>query len=113
MRATDLAFFGVGIRVYPGTALERLARRQGRLTAEAGDMLEPVFYVSPDVTPEWLTDRLDRAGRETLNFLTGSAVSLPLMDKALAASAWLGLRPPLWRHALGIRRVLRFLGIHP
>ena len=38
---TDIAFFNVGIRIYPGTGLERIARAGGSLTIPAAGMLGP------------------------------------------------------------------------
>ncbi|HPX60628.1 MAG TPA: lipid biosynthesis B12-binding/radical SAM protein [Deltaproteobacteria bacterium] len=35
-----------GIRIYPGTALEQIARSEGVITAD-DSLLEPVFYISP------------------------------------------------------------------
>ena len=47
VRPGDVAYFNVGIRIYPGTELERLAREEGVLTGSVQEMLEPVFYFSP------------------------------------------------------------------
>ncbi|HMK50409.1 MAG TPA: radical SAM protein, partial [Thermodesulfovibrionales bacterium] len=45
----DAAFFGLGVRIYPGTELESISRRQGLLSLSPQEMLEPVFYMSPTV----------------------------------------------------------------
>lgn len=112
IRRRDMAFFTVGIRIYPGTALEGLARRQGLLQAKAEDMLEPKFYLSPQTPYGWLVNELKQAARENLNFVTGDAIALPLLQKVLAVSRRLGVHPPVWRHTRTIRRVLRTFGLY-
>jgi len=46
----------VGIRIYPGTQLEEIAREQGVITL-ASNLLYPHFYLSSQVS-EWLPERL-------------------------------------------------------
>ena len=43
IRPQDAAFFSIGIRMYPGTELETIARRQGVLSLPSGSMLEPAL----------------------------------------------------------------------
>ncbi len=111
IRPGDTAFFQTGIRIYPGTELERIARRQGVLAAGAREMLSPVFYCSPQVDLAWMQRELGAAGRENLNFIIASAIGLPLLQKVLGVSYRLGFRPPLWRHTRRVRRVLKLLGV--
>src|SRR5450631_4326535 len=54
VRPKDVAFFNAGIRIYPGTELETIARTQGLLSLPAEEMLTPVFYMSPEVDTDWL-----------------------------------------------------------
>jgi len=110
LRPSDVAFFNAGVRIYPGTALEAVARREGLLSLPPSEMLEPVFYLSPGLDPVWLIRRIGRALEENMNF-TGSATlaypHLPLINRLCRR---IGLRPPLWRHTRHIRRGLRMLG---
>lgn len=46
-----------GIRIYPGTKLEEIARRQGMIEHNQ-DLLLPAFYLSPEIR-EWVWDYLD------------------------------------------------------
>ncbi len=50
----------IGIRIYPGTQLEEIARDQGVITA-ASNLLYPHFYLAPAVE-EWLPERLKEWG---------------------------------------------------
>ena len=113
IRPTDVAFFSAGIRIYPGTRLERIARQQGVLTVSADNLLLPTFYVSPEISLEWLQDRLKIAAANRLNFVLHDSMGLPLMQKVLGVSHALGMHPPLWRHARKVRKVLKVMHLHP
>jgi radical SAM superfamily enzyme YgiQ (UPF0313 family) len=52
----DLLKLTVGIRIYPGTALERAAREEGTIAAD-DDLLFPRFYLAAGLEP-WLLPRL-------------------------------------------------------
>lgn len=99
----DAAFFNVGVRVYPGTALEGIARAEGALTGSE-DLLEPTFYVSPALDPRWLRRTVKRAVAGNPRFLGPDMPfgwTLPLVRRLGYA---VGLRPPLWRHSGRLRR---------
>lgn len=99
----DAAFFNVGVRVYPGTALEVIARAEGLLNGSE-DLLEPTFYVSPALDAQWLLRTVNRAVARNPRFLGPSMPlrwALPLVRRLGYA---VGLRPPLWRHSGRLRR---------
>lgn len=50
----------MGIRILPGTPLERLALRQGIITPET-NLLEGGYYLSPDVDADWMENELTQA----------------------------------------------------
>ena len=110
IRPKDVAFFNTGIRVYPGTELERIARRQGVLRQEPREMLAPVFYVSPEVEPAWLRQVVKKAMAANLSFLDADSLGLEWLPALNAIGRRLGVRPPLWRYSRHIRRVLRLMG---
>ncbi|MGA7579460.1 MAG: B12-binding domain-containing radical SAM protein [Desulfobaccales bacterium] len=110
LRPGDVAYFNVGIRIYPGTELERQARRQGVLAASQEEMLTPEFYVAPELDLPQTLSLLRRAAAENLNLLHSASLSHPWLP---AVSRWFGRLPltrPLWRHTRSIRRGLRILG---
>jgi radical SAM superfamily enzyme YgiQ (UPF0313 family) len=111
IRPGDVAFFNTGIRVYPGTELERIARQQGVLRCDRRQMLEPVFYVSPEVEPEWVRNEVKKAMADNLNFLDNDSIGLDVLPLLNGISRRLGLKPPLWRYSRHIRRGLRLLGM--
>jgi hypothetical protein len=111
LNAGDVAFFNVGLRVYPGTLLDRIARDEGVLHVSPGEMLSPVFYVSPQVRLEWIEKRLDAFVARHLNALGPRSIRLPFLPLLYRIGHRLGMRPPLWRHTAGTRRMLRWIGV--
>ncbi|MEJ2697480.1 MAG: cobalamin-dependent protein [Candidatus Sulfobium sp.] len=55
----DLVTLKAGIRVYPGTELEGIARQEGMIGKE-DDLLHPAFYLSPAIE-EWAGDFMKEA----------------------------------------------------
>jgi radical SAM superfamily enzyme YgiQ (UPF0313 family) len=111
IRSTDVAFFNTGIRIYPGTELESVARSEGSLSRPPEEMLAPTFYVSPDVDAGWMEQELHRQMCSHMNFITIDTMSLPFLPTINRIGSRLGLRPPLWRHTRIIRRALRLAGM--
>ena len=111
IRPKDVAFFNAGIRIYPGTELETIARTEGLLSLPAEEMLAPLFYLSPEVDAEWLDRELKNAMGSQMNFINMAAMGHSLLPAIHRISHALGLLPPLWRHTGVIRRVLRRAGV--
>ncbi len=108
----DVAFFNVGIRIYPGTELESLARKQSLLSLPSEEMLTPVFYISPHVDFEWMIKEVKNAVDKHMNFMDSDSIALPFLPTIQRLVYRLGIRSPLWRYAPFIRRGLRFLRVH-
>ncbi len=113
VRPGDAAYFTLGVRVYPGTGLDRLARDEGLLTARPDEMLAPVFYFSPHTPADWLRREVLESASRRLNFVTGEALAHRLLYSLLPLARRLGVRTPLWRYAPAARRVLKLLGTYP
>jgi radical SAM superfamily enzyme YgiQ (UPF0313 family) len=112
IRQNDVALFNIGIRIYPGTELESIARNQGVLTVSADHMLSPLFYVSPEVRADWIKSEVAKIMGRHLNFLDSGSLGFPLLPAIYRIGNCLGVRPPLWRHTRFIRRGVRFLGMN-
>lgn len=88
--------YSYGLRVFPGTPLADRMRREGSLASE-DDLLEPRFYVSPHLGPDFGAQLSARARREPCWFSPEqretAAVKLMLRLASLA-----GLKTPLWTH---------------
>lgn len=111
IRPSDAAFFNVGIRIYPGTELESIARGQGVLVRPKDEMLEPVFYMSPDVDVLWVKNQVLRSMTSHMNFMSADTFTVPYLPLIHGIAYRLGLRSPLWRYTRQIRRGLRSLGL--
>jgi radical SAM superfamily enzyme YgiQ (UPF0313 family) len=111
LRDGDAAFFNVGIRIYPGTQLETIARREGLLTMSPGEMVAPAFYFSPELEVEWVMHLLQQTAREHRNILySAKALDHPLLPLINRVAGLAGISQPLWRHTATIRTILRLLG---
>jgi radical SAM superfamily enzyme YgiQ (UPF0313 family) len=113
IRPSDAAFFNIGIRVYPGTRLESIAREQKKLDLPPGRMLDPVFYISPALDAQWLSRRAREFMLTHPNVIDSTSLRFPLLPFINRLGSRLGLRPPLWRHTKTIRRILKVTGLHP
>jgi len=111
IRPSDIAFFGIGIRIYPGTELEEIARREGLLSLSPNDMLQPVFYISPEAGYFWLMGEIRSLMNAHMNFMSSDSLGFPFLPVINRVCYRFGLRPPLWRHSRFIRRGLRMLGL--
>lgn len=112
VRTSDVAFFNVGLRVYPGTELEKIARAQGVLDLSPDRMLEPVFYLSPTLDSQLLKEQLSEALNENMNFIGIDTMKLPILPFINRVGHRLGVRPPLWKHTRYLRRGLRLVGLN-
>ncbi len=111
IRPPDAAFLNVGVRMYPGTGLETIARRQGVLTAPKSGMLEPMYYVSPEVEADWIIREVKQSMQSNLHFSDGDSFSFRYLPQITKIGRRLGLTPPLWRYTRSIRRGLRAVGM--
>lgn len=112
IRPTDAAFFTVGIRIYPGTELETIARNQDALSASPEEMLEPVFYTSPDVDRWWMEKQVKDSVQRHMHFMCADSLNLSFLPALHRIGRSLGLSAPLWRYTRHFRRGLSFLGLN-
>jgi radical SAM superfamily enzyme YgiQ (UPF0313 family) len=111
IRQQDAAFFTIGIRIYPGTELETIARRQGVLSASTAEMLSPVFYVSPGVSGAWIDQQVMLSLKRNMNFMSAASLDVPYYSLIHRLGYRFGFRTPLWQYTRSIRRGLRFIGM--
>jgi radical SAM superfamily enzyme YgiQ (UPF0313 family) len=111
IRPQDAAFFNIGIRIYPGTELETIARRQGVLSLPSESMLAPIFYTSPDVNAGWIMEQVKQSMNKHMNFMNGDSLSFFYLPQINRLGHRLGLKTPLWQYTRFIRRGLRSLGL--
>ncbi len=107
LRPRDAAYFNLGVRIYPGTELDRIARAEGLLQLASDEMLDAVFYISPEIDRTRLESKLKKFMASHMNCLSSGSISLPLLPIIHRIAYNFGLRPPLWKHTRYIRRLLR------
>lgn len=102
----DAVYLTVGLRIYPGTTLHRIAVQEG--VVDAGDpLLVPRFYFSPALAVDACVRRLRRfaAGRPRFMFSADSrSAVLPYLTRLASA---LRLPGPHWRYMGVFQRMSR------
>ena len=93
LRPGDVAYFNVGIRIYPGTELENIARQEGVLSSSVEEMLAPAFYFSPALDYEWTLEQVRRAAADHLSILHSGSLSHPWLPKVNRLFSRLPLQP--------------------
>jgi radical SAM superfamily enzyme YgiQ (UPF0313 family) len=111
VRPSDVAYLSVGIRVYPSTGLDSVARQEGSLRLSPEQMLKPCFYTPAEVEPDWILEEIDRFTAGHPNMVGPRAAHLPFLPLVYRAGYALGMRPPLWRHTASLRKLGRLVGI--
>ncbi len=62
-RIANTVFFPfVGMRIYPGTVLQKMAIAEGTIAPE-DNLLEPVYYIAPGIRYDTLKERAEATGR--------------------------------------------------
>ncbi len=94
-----LSMFTTGIRILPGTELAQQAVAEGYLPADQ-NFSESVFYFSPQVSEQWLLERVDQAIRRCPTVVHAAEdPSGTWRGKLLHRMMHLtGLAPPYWRY---------------
>ncbi len=110
LRPGDVAYFNVGLRIYPGTELEDIARQEEVWAGAPEELLAPAFYFNPNLDYGWTLDQVRRAAADHLGILHSATLSHPWLPAVNRIFGRLPLRRPLWRHTRAIRRVVRALG---
>jgi radical SAM superfamily enzyme YgiQ (UPF0313 family) len=90
-------FMFCGMRIYPQTALDDLARKDGQID-DARDLLEPFFYRSLAIGGEEILDRVRRQANGRLNWLIGDGGEQAA--RIIAKLHARGHSGPLWEHLI-------------
>jgi hypothetical protein len=90
-------FVFCGMRIYPQTELNDLARQEGQVD-ETRDLLEPVFYRSSRIGSEEILDRVRGQANGRVNWLIGDGGEQ--VARGLAKMHARGHSGPLWEHMI-------------
>lgn len=83
-----------GIRIYPGTAMEQVALRDG-IIAEGDSLLEPVFYISSEIR-DGLCDLVTQEALKRRTWVVPS-LEVNVSSAMLDALRMFPVRGPLWK----------------
>jgi anaerobic magnesium-protoporphyrin IX monomethyl ester cyclase len=109
LRRGDAVYLTVGLRIYPGTTLHRIAIAEGVVPATS-TLLDPTFYFSSAINFDSTVDRLKRFAAEHPRFMFSAdsrSVVLPYLTRAASI---LRLPRPHWQYMGLFQRVARAIG---
>jgi anaerobic magnesium-protoporphyrin IX monomethyl ester cyclase len=109
LRRGDAVYLTVGLRIYPGTTLHRIAIAEGVVPATS-TLLDPTFYFSKAIDFDSTVERLKRFAAEHPRFMFSAdsrSVVLPYLTRAASI---LRLPRPHWQYMGLFQRVARTIG---
>jgi anaerobic magnesium-protoporphyrin IX monomethyl ester cyclase len=109
LRRGDSVYLTVGLRIYPGTTLHRIAIAEGVVPA-GSTLLDPTFYFSSAIQFAATVERLKRFAAEHPRFMFSAdsrSVVLPYLTRAASI---LRLPRPHWQYMGLFQRVARAIG---
>ncbi len=87
----NAVFATVGIRVYEGTPMARIAVREGQVEPNQ-DLFEPAYYLSPAMAED-TENKLDRIARRRAEWTSPVDWRKPVVRLGQKISVWLNVRP--------------------
>jgi hypothetical protein len=106
MSRGDAVYLTVGLRIYPGTTLERIAAAEGVI--DPGDsLLAPTFYFSPTLNREVAVARLREFASRHPRFMFSADSRSSLLPRLTRLASLLRLPGPHWRYMGVFQRVAR------
>jgi anaerobic magnesium-protoporphyrin IX monomethyl ester cyclase len=109
LRRGDAVYLTVGLRIYPGTTLHRIAIAEGVVPADS-TLLDPTFYFSSAIQFDATVARLKRFAADHPRFMFSAdsrSVVLPYLTRAASI---LRLPRPHWQYMGLFQRVARAIG---
>lgn len=92
----------VGMRIYPGTPLERRARREGLLAPDA-DLLAPSYYIAPGLTTDGVFATLRTFTARAPGWIAGDPA--PEYERLVERLRRRGVAGPLWSYFALLQRI--------
>jgi radical SAM superfamily enzyme YgiQ (UPF0313 family) len=106
LRLGDAVYVTVGLRIYPGTTLHRIALDEGRV--EQGDaLLAPTFYFSAALDLATTVERLRAFAAQHPRFMFSADSRSPWLPILTRVASLLRLPRPHWRYMGAFQRLAR------
>ena len=102
----DAVYVTVGLRVYPGTSLHRIAISEGRVGAD-DSLLDPTFYFSESLGFGETVDRLKRFAADHPRFMFSADSRSVILPYLTRAASLLRLPRPHWQYMGLFQRISR------
>ena len=102
----DAVYVTVGLRVYPGTTLHRIAIAEGRV-APTESLLDPTFYFSDQLDFERTVLRLRRFAVDHPRFMFSADSRSAILPYLTRAASLLRLPRPHWQYMGLFQRISR------
>ena len=91
-----LSIFFTGVRVLPGTEVEKIAKAEGQIRQD-DDLVEPRFYMSPEIDERRVLERIRRAVAVRPNLVHAAEEDAAVQHLMNAVLPRIGIPPPYWR----------------
>jgi radical SAM superfamily enzyme YgiQ (UPF0313 family) len=105
----DAVYLTVGLRIYPGTTLQRIAASEGVIEA-ADPLLTPTFYFSPALAQDSAMVRLREFAARHPRFMFSADSRSSLLPYLTRLASALRLPGPHWRYMGTFQRLARASG---
>ncbi len=102
----DAVYVTVGLRIYPGTTLHRIAITEGVITADAS-LLTPTFYFSPAITFAQAVTRLRQFAADHPRFMFSADSRSLVLPWLTRTASLLRLPRPHWQYMGVFQRITR------
>jgi anaerobic magnesium-protoporphyrin IX monomethyl ester cyclase len=102
----DAVYVTVGLRIYPGTTLHRIAREEGVVAAD-DPLLAPRFYFSAAIDFTATVTRLKSFAAAQPRFMFSADSRSPVLPYLTRAASLLHLPRPHWRYMGAFQRIAR------
>jgi radical SAM superfamily enzyme YgiQ (UPF0313 family) len=109
LRRGDAVYLTVGLRIYPGTTLHRIAIAEGVVPA-ASTLLDPTFYFSSAIQFRATVERLKRFAADHPRFMFSADSRSAVLPYLTRAASILHLPRPHWQYMGLFQRVARAIG---
>ncbi|MEO5590838.1 MAG: cobalamin-binding protein, partial [Gemmatimonadaceae bacterium] len=93
----DAVYVTVGLRIYPGTTLHRIAIDEGVVSPDAS-LLDPTFYFSPDLDFEAAVNRLRQFAVNHSRFMFSADSRSLILPWLTRAASLIRLPKPHWQY---------------
>jgi anaerobic magnesium-protoporphyrin IX monomethyl ester cyclase len=105
----DAVYLTVGLRIYPGTTLHRIAIAEGVVPANS-TLLDPAFYFSKELHFDTTVARLKRFAADHPRFMFSADSRSTVLPYLTRAASVLRLPRPHWQYMGLFQRVARAIG---